>query len=272
MVVFTNRDMANLTWRLFYEFYLPILAVTTHNQPSQFQQPPQIVPNNMSAPNPFATDEPRQSFNPFEESALFANHVPPVSNLAYGQQQNIATGPDPGPNFGSSKALETKPEPLHVVQTATQNYYYPQYQPNPQSQPYDSRSSTATNIPNYGYTPSKEPQWGTDHPITRPPEYNSSPVTHPKNQPMTPPHDRTLNKVIEMFEDSRTRGVSPGLNPNKSHSRSQGGMTTRTRESDEARVVRVPVLGHPGEVVEVPVNEMDLVRATIQKAAQRRKT
>lgn len=281
MVVFTNTDMASLTWRLFYEFYLPTLSVIPHYQPSQFHQPPQVVPKIITATNPFETEGPKEvntreaarpSSNPFEESAPCANRVSPVSTLAHGQQQKFATGPDPRDNFCPSKTLEMKPEPLHHAQTVLQNHYYPQYESNPPIQHYDSRYSTAVTVPNYVHSPSKEPQWGTDYPIPRESESNRSPVAHTKNQSMTPPHDRTLNTVIEMFDDSRTRGISPGLNPNKSHSRSQGGATTRTRESDEPMVVRVPVLGHPGEVVEVPVTEMDLVRATIQKAAQRRKT
>lgn len=85
--------------------------------------------------------------------------------------------------------------------------------------------------------------------------------------------DRTITDVLQQVNDGRTRERSPTPQSEKYHNRSQGGMTTTTRESDgNSNFERVPVLGSYDETILVSAAEMELVRATFQKAAQRRKT
>lgn len=281
MVIFANTDMANLSWRLFFEFHLPVFAGFTHNPVNQYPQSPSQILVAKQAINPFAetsTVEPeikhfeRSSLNPFEDVTTTASQVPQLPSLEYGQQQNFGAASYPRETLVPNRHINSNTEARYSAQPNEPNHHYPQYQPYPQVQHYDSRLSNTTRGSIYRDTPSQEPPWGTDNTnIGQLAPANPHPAD-PKIQDTTPAHDRTISNMLQMFADPRTRGVSPGLQPAKSHSRSQGGMTTRTRESDENPVVRVQVLGHPGEVVEVPVAEMDLVRFTIQKAVQRRKT
>lgn len=226
MVVNCDTVMANLCWRLFYEFYYP-----------GFIQ------------------------NPFSEP-----DAPPVHQAGYWLENRQQLPAHPQQNLVSHQQIDPTGYAIPVWNHSIPN----QVQRNSVHIQEDQRFSIMQENVLGGNIPTKEPNGASS---LRNSWENNHVDSASKYQIREKSVDRTTTEVLHQLDKGRTRERSPTPQLGKSHNRSQGGMTTTTRESEEnSNFERVPVLGLNDETIEVSASEMELVRATFKKAAQRRRT